>query len=128
MHACVHPGTVTSAYTAGSAEGAAASTGGIVTVQAAIGMAGGVALLLAVAIVAIVVLALCLIRAQHAHRKGRNRTIPLGAVRWTDEDTCSIQSASSSSRRWNTPPTYPSISFENKLYAEASVVYQGPDE
>ena len=60
-----------------------------VAVQSAIGVAGGIALLLAIAIVAVLVLAM---RLAALNRKSGTRIAPTGAVPWTDGDTYSIQS------------------------------------
>eukprot|EP00731_Ephydatia_muelleri_P034824 Em0080g5a len=102
-----NPGTTGTVATSDTANEIAATAAA--AIQAAIGAAGGVALLLAIAIIAILVLALCLIM---VYRKGRRRTSPIGAVRWTDGDTCSIQSDAQLVR--DERP-----GFESKLYTYA---------
>eukprot|EP00731_Ephydatia_muelleri_P022267 Em0014g858a len=78
-------GTVTNSDTANPITEVAAAA----VIPVAIGAAGGVALLLAIAIILILVLALCVVM---AHRRERRRSIPVASVRWTDSNTCSIQS------------------------------------
>ena len=87
---------------------------GISTTYVTIGVAGGVSILLVIAIVAIIVLTVGL------YRKSKSRRISTDEIRWNGGDKCSILSISGRS----TTREYPSNCYENKLYAEANAVNQ----
>ena len=81
---------------------------GISTTYVTIGVAGGVSILLAIAILAIIVLTVCL------YRESKSRRMPTDVVRWTDEDRCSIRSSSS----LPTTGECPSNCYKNELYMD----------
>ena len=114
MHCAIfaHP-SLTPLHT-GTLNGADAANvvDGISTTYVTIGVAGGVSILLAIAIGAIIVLTctVCL------YRKSKSRRIPTDAVRWTGEDRCSIRSSSSRP----TTGDCPSNCYENELYMDVN--------
>ncbi|KAL5474645.1 hypothetical protein EMCRGX_G026626 [Ephydatia muelleri] len=99
-------GTVTNSDTANPITEVAAAA----VIPVAIGAAGGVALLLAIAIILILVLALCVVM---AYRRRRRKSLPVASVRWTDSNTCSIQSDP------QLVPDERPLAYENVLYAAA---------